>query len=314
MKRAALRPLASAALGVTLALACAAGAVGEARAQGKKPQTEAPKPAATQDLIGKGRALFEDQQYEESIQALSAALLRPNNSAAERVEIYRLLALDYITLGRTEEADNAVRGLLAAQPDYELPAGESPRFREFFAKAKEKWIAEGRPGFVVETPVDKPVALRHGTPSQAEAGKTIALRGTLDDPDERVETVKLHFRAGSQGAFTEATADIGEDASVRVNIPGSAVKPPLMDYYFELQDAAGKTLATRGDEQNPLRIAIPDKSRGWVLPVAIGGGVLGAAAVVGALALAGVFSSEGPTRPGTSNVSISVHDAAFFPR
>ena len=63
----------------------------------------------TTTLIQRGGALFEDQQYEESIQTLSAALLRPSNTLAQKVEIYRLLALNYITLGRKDEADiNAV--------------------------------------------------------------------------------------------------------------------------------------------------------------------------------------------------------------
>jgi hypothetical protein len=37
----------------------------------------AQKAAQQQDLVARGRALFDDQQYEESVQTLSAALLRP---------------------------------------------------------------------------------------------------------------------------------------------------------------------------------------------------------------------------------------------
>ncbi len=56
----------------------------------------------SQDLIARGQALFDDQRYQESIQTLSGALVRPNNTKDEKLEIYRLLALDYITLSRTE--------------------------------------------------------------------------------------------------------------------------------------------------------------------------------------------------------------------
>ncbi|MBX3203150.1 MAG: hypothetical protein KF894_33810, partial [Labilithrix sp.] len=80
-----------------------------------KPAASAPAQQPPQDLIAKGQELFEDQQYEDSIQTLSAALLRPSNTKEQKVEIYRLLALNYITLGRKDEADNAVRGLLVAQ-------------------------------------------------------------------------------------------------------------------------------------------------------------------------------------------------------
>jgi tetratricopeptide (TPR) repeat protein len=148
-------------------------------AQAKPAPAKPAAPAAQQrpqDLIAKGHELFEDQQYEDSIQTLSAALLRPSNTTEQKVEIYRLLALNYITLGRKDEADNAVRGLLVVQPDYQLPANESPRFRDFFKDARAKWEAEGRPGIVKEKPVEKPVVLRHGPPSSA--GRSTSARGS----------------------------------------------------------------------------------------------------------------------------------------
>ena len=68
-----------------------------AKAQSAKPGAKPP-----QDLIQKGQSQFDEQQYEESVQTLSAALLRPSNTPAQKVEIYRLLALNYITLGRKD--------------------------------------------------------------------------------------------------------------------------------------------------------------------------------------------------------------------
>lgn len=283
-----------------------------AKAQSAKP---AQKPAAPVDLIQKGQAQFDEQQYEESIQTLSAALLRPSNTPAQKVEIYRLLALDYITLGRKDEAENAVRGLLVQQPDYEIPAKESPRFRDFFAQARAKWEAEGRPGIVKEEPTQKPVTLKHGSPTQVEAGTNVDLRARLDDPDGRTGSVKLYYRSGSKGDFESALAEVATD-SVHAAIPAAAVKPPVVDYYFEVLDGSGSVIASRGDATAPLRIAVPEaSSKGWVLPVAIGGGVLGAAAIVGVLALAGVFKSSGggggtTAGRGTSTVSISVGEAS----
>ncbi len=85
-----------------------------------------------------------------------------------------------------------------------------------------------------------------------------------------------------------------------------------MDYYFEVLDGGGAVIASRGDAQSPLRIAVPDGGGGWVLPIAIGGGILGAAAIVGVLALAGVFKSSSsggggtntPKNPATVNISV----------
>jgi tetratricopeptide (TPR) repeat protein len=291
--------------------------IGPQKAQSAKPG----KPAQPVDLIQKGQAQFDEQQYEESIQTLSAALLRPSNTQTQKVEVYRLLALNYITLGRKDEAENAVRGLLVQQPDYEIPAKESPRFRDFFAQSRAKWEAEGRPGIVKEEPTEKPVVLKHGSPSQVDPGSNLELRARLDDPDGRVGSVKLYYRSGSKGGFTDTMATV-EAGAVRATIPGAAIQPPVVDYYFEVLDGGGSIIASRGDASSPLRIVVPDgSSKGWVLPVAIGGSVLGAAAIVGVLALAGVFKSSSSGTPGgnptgkpMSTVSVSIGESSRFAR
>jgi hypothetical protein len=282
-------------------------------AQSKPAPVAAPAASkAPQDLIGRGLSLFEDQQYEESIQTLSAALLRPNNTKAQKIDVYRLLALNYITLSRKDEAESAVRGLLAIEPSYALPPSESPRFRDFFVAVKQRWEAEGRPGLVKETEAPPaPVTMKHGSPPSAEASTQIDLTGHIDDPQHRVVDVRLYYRAGSRGKFEvlSATTDAGD---VRASIPASVVKPPLVEYYFQGVDKGGLPVVARGDATAPLRIAIPEASRGWVLPVAIGGSVLGAGAIVGILALAGVFKSSSPSpgpggnAAGTAVVNVSV--------
>ena len=45
--------------------------------------------------------------------------MRPNNTKAQKVEIYRLLMLNYITLNRKDEAESAVRGSLIEALEYE---------------------------------------------------------------------------------------------------------------------------------------------------------------------------------------------------
>ncbi len=269
------------------------------------------KPAATAggDLVQRAQKLFDEQQYEESIQVLSAALVRPNNTKPQKVEIYRLLALNYITLGKKDEADAAVRGLLAIQPDYELPSSESPRFRDFFKAVREKWIADGKPGVVTDAePAAPPVAMMHTSPSQVEPRTEVALTVKLEDPKGRIDSVKLFYRSGSKDKFVELDANVDEGVA-RAKIPPSAVKPPFIEYYFLGYDKKGLAIVSRGDVGAPMRIAVPEPSKGWVLPVAIGGGIL----VVGGTFLialaAGAFkssSSSTTTKPGQSTVSIGV--------
>jgi hypothetical protein len=252
---------------------------------------------AQQDLIQRGRALFDDQQYEESIQSLSAALVRPNNTKAQKLEIYRLLALNYITLNRKDEAESAVRGLLALQPDYALPASESPRFRDFFASMKQKWEAEGRPGLVTETAAPAaPVSMTHTSPATAKRRVQLDLTANLIDPQHRVVSVKLFYRHGSQGKFDEVEAEVEGD-QVRASIPPTAVVPTVVEYYFQGVDKGSLPIVSRGDAEAPLRVAVPDASAGWILPVAIAGGVVVAAAGI----ITGVLLfGKSSTGPGTN--------------
>jgi len=280
---------------------------------GTLPALAQPRPSGAQpskDLLQRGRELFDDQQYQESIQTLSGALVRPDNTPEQKLEILRLLALDHITLGHNEEAENVVRALLSMQPSYELPKTESPRFRDFFAAVRARWEAAGRPGLLTEQNQPRAVTMKHTSPSEAAPGSEVTLAASVDDPGHRAKAVELFYRAGSHGAFTGTTARLSpEDGQVRATLPGSAVRAPYVAYYLLVTDAAGLPLAGSGDADAPLRIPVPEPSRGWVLPVVIGGGVVGAAGVVlGSLALAGVFKGggSGGSNRGLSTVSIGV--------
>ena len=157
-------------------------------------------------LLKKGQNHFDEQEYEESIQVLSAGLMRPGTSKADKVGIYTLLAYNYIVLQQDEEADGAVRGLLVLDPKFELPDTESPRFRDFFTAVRKKWEAEGRPGLVVDggqVKVSK-VKIKHTSPAQVDPGADVLLEGEVEDPDAEIEKVKLYYRQGSDGKFKTA--------------------------------------------------------------------------------------------------------------
>lgn len=290
-----LRPRLRPALLALLACAAVAGAPAPATAQ--------QAPAST--LIQRGSELFDDQRYEESIQTLSAALVRPGLTKQERIEVYRLLAYNYIILKRAEEADSAVRGLLAVDEAFALPPTESPRFRDFFAATRAKWEEEGKPGKVDDTrPVapPKPVRIFHSSPAQAAAGAAIKLSGSLGDEDNRVKGVQLAYRSGSTGRFitVPATTALGK---FRAQIPAASVRPPLVEYYFTAVDQGGLPLTSRGDAAAPLRVAVaaPKEERSvfaspwfWVpVGVAVVGGAVATAVILG-------------TQSQTSTVSIRV--------
>ncbi|HRI62924.1 MAG TPA: hypothetical protein PK156_01770 [Polyangium sp.] len=248
-----------------------------------QPATKDAKSSVT-SLVQRGSELFDDAQYEESIQTLSAALLRPGSTKQEKIEIYRLLAYNYIVLKRMDEADAAVRGLLVLDETYTLASTESPRFRDFFKATREKWEAEGKPGREKpDAAVEKPTRIMHQSPAQVAPGTTIKLTGRVEDPDGRVRAMTLAYRSGAEGKFVLANANytLGEFTA---EIPQSAVKPPFVEYYLQALDKGGLPITSRGDVASPLRVVVPapEKKGGvfsspafWVPVglVVVGGGV-----------------------------------------
>jgi hypothetical protein len=260
----------------------------------------------TTQLIQRGSALFEDQQYEESMQMLLAALVRPGSTDVEKTEIYRLLAYNYIILKHPDEADAAVRHVLVIDEGFALPPTESPRFRDFFANVKRKWVEEGKPGKPTSAApvVEKPIRMQHTSPPEVPAGVTIKLTGTVEDPDNRVRGVQLAYRPGAKAPWVTVAASytLGE---FRTNIPGTAVKPPLVEYYVAAVDKNGLPLMSRGDAALPLRIVVPRE--GGVLTSPALWVPLGLAVVGGAVAAAIFFGTRSKSSP-TSTVMVGVHE------
>ncbi len=288
------------ALAAACHLAILGGPAGAALAQGSAQPGKSPTTA----LIQRGSALFDDQAYEESIQTLSAALVRPGATELEKTEIYRLLAYNFIILKRVEEADASVRGLLVLNEGFSLPPTESPRFRDFFAATRKKWLDEGKPGkgTGAAAVVEKPIKMAHASPAEVRAGTAVKLTGTLDDPDGRVRAVQLGYRTGVKGTFVTVAASytLGE---FRATIPGAAVKPPLVEYYLAAVDKSGLPLLSRGDAATPLRIVVPRENGALASPflwVPVGLAVVAGAAV-------GVFFLTKSKSP-QSMVTIGVHE------
>jgi hypothetical protein len=277
-----------------LALLAVLGAPAVAHGQGGKKQS-------VDALIKKGQEYFDEQRYEESIQTLSAALLRPGIAKDEKIRVYQLLAYNYIVLNRTDEADGAVRGLLVIDEGYALPETESPRFRDFFESVRKKWIAEGRPGQQQAIEGAPKVKIKHTAPAQVEAGEAVRLEGTVEDPDAQVAQLLLFYRTSGADKFEKVKAKYAM-RKFTVEIPGGAVEPPLVEYYLTALDKGVLPVATFGDAEAPQRIAVPESggvltSPWFWIPVSV--------AVVAAVVIPVVVVT---TSSGESTVTVNVFD------
>ncbi|MEM9692015.1 MAG: hypothetical protein AAGA56_05700 [Myxococcota bacterium] len=220
------------------------------------------KTQSVKGLIKKGQTAFDEQRYEESIQILSAALMRPGVGSGERVRVFKLLAYNYIVLQRKEEADAAVRGLLALDPEYQLPNTESPRFRDFFRDTRKRWEEEGRPGLKEEKEARVApaafVRLRHAPPAQVDSQMTVSLDGTVDDPKAKVDRMDIFYRKSGEKTFSRRAVKFAI-RKFSAEIPGEFVEPPLVEYYFQAVDRAGLPVAGSGDAELPLRIVVAEE-------------------------------------------------------
>ncbi len=261
----------------------------------------AQKKQSVESLINKGQTYFDGQRYEESIQTLSAALMRPGIATEERVRVYQLMAYNYIVLQKNEEADGAVRGLLALDESYSLPETESPRFRQFFEKVRKGWIEDGKPGVAkAAKPVTKKVKIKHIAPDQVEPDAVVGLQGTIDDPDVQIARMRLYYRTGSSGKFKSARVKYAM-RKFTADIPAATIQPPIVEYYFEGLDKSGLPVTSRGDAELPLRIAVADsvsvlESPWFWIPVG--------ATVVAAVVIVAVVATSG----GESTVTVGVFE------
>jgi len=258
-------------------------------------------------LIRQGQSQYDDLEFEQALQTLSAALIRAGNTPQQKTTIYRLLAFTYLALGREEEAAGAYRSLLSIEPAFVPGADVAPQTRTFLDGVKQAWEAEGRPGFQTQPPA--PVTVRHRSPAQADRGTEVALEATVDDPDNRVRSLIFAYHQGaSQAEDREVFQRIEaarEGSTFRATLPAEAVAPPLVEYYLEALDANGLPVAGRGDVAAPLRIAVAAPSSSifaspwfWIIT-----GVLVAGAVITTVLLVG-GSDSGP-QPGTFVLDIN---------
>lgn len=223
----------------------------------------APKRSTVASVLDKGRDLYDDARYEESIQTLSGVVVRADTTRTERLDAYKLLAFNNIALGKNEEADAFVRAIYVIEETFALPETESPRFRDFFDKAKKSWEADGKPGKAPDggggTTQESKVAVKHAPATQVESGTVLKIEGKIEDPDVVVEKVELYFRGGAKGKFIEKSLAYSM-GSFRGEIPASSVSPPLVEYYVLAIDKAGLPVASRGDADTPLRVVVPEES------------------------------------------------------
>jgi tetratricopeptide (TPR) repeat protein len=262
----------------------------------------APRSAAAQEfpdnpLIQAGINLYNDMEYESSVDTLQRALVRAESIPEQKVAIFKYLALDYLVLQRTEDAQQAFRQLLAIQPDFQLdPAVFAPEHMQFLEGVRRQWEAEGRPGWVRPEDRLRAATIEHDLPAQATRDQSLDLVASVVDPDNRVRSVVLNYRAAGETAFSRIDVQPA-GGGYAATIPGDSIQPPLLEYYFEALDQNGNVVGGRGDARTPLRVPVPGEEEGgvwteWWFWTIIGVGVAASVAIPVGIVYGGGGSSD----------------------
>ena len=95
--------------------------------------------ARAQDPMAKARELYAAAEYDDALTMLEG-LAAGKHGASDRqaVELYRMLCL--VAVGRSDEADKAIEGMIAADPLFRPGDDISPRMRTVFSDARRRLL------------------------------------------------------------------------------------------------------------------------------------------------------------------------------
>jgi hypothetical protein len=100
---------------------------------------------------------YEGANFQKAVAALEDFLAQLDLAIEVKVEAMQYLAFSYVGLNGVEKAKGIFTQILDLRPDYQLPAGISPRIQSVFQAALEAWKA-------AHPPVPPPAKKGGGTP------------------------------------------------------------------------------------------------------------------------------------------------------
>jgi hypothetical protein len=253
------------------------------------PATEGPP----NPYLNEARQLYLGFQFEGIIPKLEFALAVKGVTVAQKIEIYKLMALTHSAFDDAPQAEEAFLNILQLQPGYELTGGASPKIRSYFASAQKAYRAR------------QAVKLQHAPPKPSSHGETTTVDVAVVTGADRVSAMTLHYRPrGSTSGYSQLGMARGENGAFSGNVPNAFPGPAgkrTLEYFVRARDTSGALLASVGSEETPLELTIETVAlavsqpiyKNWVFWTAVG---VGAAAAV---ATPMVINRSAQVRPGT---------------
>jgi tetratricopeptide (TPR) repeat protein len=203
--------------------------------------------------ITAAQSALDDADFDKANTELQKALAQPDNSDDMLVEIYKLQGIVALYQGKQQEARKALEKLFQVRPDYEPPKGTSPKIVELFKSVRED----------VRAHRVKPVVLDFDPVNKLTAGGPAQVLAHITDLPEGARVRLFYRRAGSEAFssvdFKRSSSPTPANAFA-ATLPAAELPvdeaPFGLEYYVEVDDAAGRRLAGRGDPLEPLNVKV----------------------------------------------------------
>jgi hypothetical protein len=257
--------------------------------QEETPTTEGP----SNPYLDEARQLYLGFQFEGIIPKLEFALAVKGVTVAQKIEIYKLMALTHSAFDDAPKAEEAFLNILELQPAYELTGGASPKIRSYFANAQKMYRAR------------QAVKLQHAAPKPSSLGETTTVDVTVVAGADRVSGMTLHYRPrGSTSGYSQLAMARGENGAFSGSVPNAFPGPAgkrTIEYFVRARDTSGALLSSVGSEETPLELTMETVAlavsqpiyKNWGFWTAVG---VGAAA---AIATPVLLNRSAQVRPGS---------------
>ena len=134
-------------------------------------------PVRAQDRIAAAQDLYATAQYDEALSVLGRLSAEATSSAERQsIDLYRTLCL--FAVGRRDEADRAIKGIIERDPLYRPGDDQSPRTHAAFSDARKRML----PGIVQQQYAEAKGAFDRKE-FEAAAGVFKRVIDALNDPD-----------------------------------------------------------------------------------------------------------------------------------